>query len=417
MEAGAGKITCNDESSKEESTAEKGEESADEKPAADDEVEEGSGRNGDPESEGANDESGNSGNTKDAGDDEERGRIPYHETSDISGGEDGSNSFEVVDDIEDPNERAASDVEKILTSVASEIVCEREEQNRTDVLNSDAGKVPLTAAHEGVTMTIKRAARVPETYIEQYDEISPMIKSISKRLQKSVAQVLRDRERGGKMTNLPMGRRLNIRSFAREDGKVFSKQILPDEQAKVAVALLLDESGSMGGSNRCTYARTAALIINDFCEASKTPLCVYGHTADTGAGSFSVEMFSYVEYEKVDNNDKYRLMDISARGNNRDGAALMYVAEKLMKRPEKNKLLILVSDGQPAASGYSGSAAEADLLSIKQYYKRRGIHLIAAAIGSDKEAIKRIYQDGYLDITDLDKLPQALTSIIKDYIV
>ena len=36
-------------------------------------------------------------------------------------------------------------------------------------------------------------------------------------------------------------------------------------------------------------------------------------------------------------------MDISARANNRDGAALRYVAEWLAKRPEEIKLLMLVS--------------------------------------------------------------------------
>ena len=81
-----------------------------------------------------------------------------------------------------------------------------------------------------------------------------------------------------------------------------------------------------------------------------------------------MELFSYAEFDGYDNDDKYRLMDISARGSNRDGAALRFVAEKLSKRPESVKLLILVSDGQPAADGYYGTAAEEDLRGIKQEY-------------------------------------------------
>lgn len=80
---------------------------------------------------------------------------------------------------------------------------------------------------------------------------------------------------------------------------------------------------------------------------------------------------------------KYRLMDISARGSNRDGAALRYVAEALSKRSEAVKLLILVSDGQPADTGYYGTAAEEDLRGIKQEYQRKGILFVAAAIGND----------------------------------
>ena len=68
-----------------------------------------------------------------------------------------------------------------------------------------------------------------------------------------------------------------------------------------------------------------------------------------------------------------------------DGAALRYVAEHLAKRPESQKLLIIISDGQPADCGYSGTEAEADLRGIKNEYRKRGIVIFAAAIGDDKE--------------------------------
>ena len=127
-------------------------------------------------------------------------------------------------------------------------------------------------------------------------------------------------------------------------------------------------------------------------------------------------LYSYAEFDSIDGNDKYRLMDISARNDNRDGAALRYVAEQLFKRQEEVKLLILVSDGQPAADGYYGSAAEEDLRGIKQEYRRKGILFVAAAIGDDKANIERIYGDSYLDITDLNQLPVKLTTIVKRHI-
>ena len=87
-----------------------------------------------------------------------------------------------------------------------------------------------------------------------------------------------------------------------------------------------------------------------------------------------------------------------------------------MKRPEQAKLLILVSDGQPADYGYSGSAAEEDLRGIKQEYTRKGITFVAAAIGDDKPSIERIYGDSFLDITDLNQLPTKLTAVVKRHI-
>ena len=129
-----------------------------------------------------------------------------------------------------------------------------------------------------------------------------------------------------------------------------------------------------------------------------------------------VDLYSYAEFDAIDRDDRYRMMDISARGSNRDGAALRYVAERLTRRPEDVKLLMLVSDGQPADTGYFGTAAEEDLRGVKQEYQRKGVLFVAAAIGNDKENIERIYGDSFLDISELNKLPVKLAGIIKRFI-
>ncbi len=136
-------------------------------------------------------------------------------------------------------------------------------------------------------------------------------------------------------------------------------------------------------------------------------MAIYGHTEED-----DVELYAYAEFDSIDNKDHYRLMDMGARCGNRDGAALRYVAERLMTRPEAIKLLIIISDGQPAADNYYGTAAEADLRGIKKEYASKGIKIFAAAIGDDKENIQRIYQDGFLDITRLERLPVNLGKLV-----
>lgn len=159
----------------------------------------------------------------------------------------------------------------------------------------------------------------------------------------------------------------------------------------------------MCSCDRATYARATAIILYDFCRALDIPIMVYGHSTSSGR----VDLYSYAEFDAIDRDDRYRLMDISSRGSNRDGAALRYVAEQLAKRTEDVKILMLVSDGQPADSGYYGTAAEEDLRGVKQEYQRKGILFVAAAIGADKDNIERIYGDSFLDITDLNKLPRS----------
>jgi cobalamin biosynthesis protein CobT len=306
---------------------------------------------------------------------------------------------------------AVSDIERLLDSMAEKAVTTQLENQRCAELNDLARNISYGDIHSGVSVKIHRIADVEDEMKEQYREISPQLLHISKLLQRSVSQQLRDRRHGGKLTGLLMGRRLDAHALSRNDGRVFYKNALPNEIPELAVALLNDESGSMCSCDRATYARAASIILYDFCRALEIPVMVYGHSANTG-----VDLYSYAEFDAIDSDDCCRLMDISARNSNRDGAALRFVADRLSKRPEDVKILILISDGQPAAPGYSGTAAEEDLRGVKHEYSRKGILFIAAAIGDDKENIERIYGDGFLDIADLNKLPAALTNVIKRHI-
>ena len=351
------------------------------------------------------------GNGKQGGSTEENGRIPYQQTENLSapvgGGVTRNEEYQ-----REQYEHAAADIERILDKMAEKAACEELENERTRELNDAAQNISYGNIHEGVAIRINRIASVDEELVDQYNAISSPLISISRQLQRSLIKQLQENRRGGKQTGLIMGRRLDTHALCRNDGKVFYSNKLPNEMPELAVGLLLDESGSMGSCDRCTYARASAIILYDFCESLGIPVMVYGHSTDY----HDVELYSYAEFDGFDQDDKYRLMDIDARGSNRDGAALRYVAENLSKRAEAVKLLILVSDGQPAHSGYGGSAAEEDLRGIKQEYQRKGIIFVAAAIGNDKENIERIYGDSFLDISDLNQLPTKLTNVVKRHI-
>lgn len=339
---------------------------------------------------------------------EETGRLPYQQTERVSEGSGGTTERNDAY-VRERYDHSAEDIEHLLDKMAERAACEQLENERTRELNDVAQSISYGDVHAGVDIRVNRIPAVDEELVEQYNAIAGPLLDISRQLQKSLLQQLKDKQRGGKQTGLMMGRRLDAHALCRNDGKVFYKNALPNEIPQMSVGLLLDESGSMCSCDRCTYARASAIILYDFCKALHIPVVVYGHST---SGS-NVELYSYAEFESIDNDDKYRMMDIAARGSNRDGAALRFVAEQLVRRPEEVKILILVSDGQPAAPGYYGSAAEEDLRGIKQEYRRKGILFIAAAIGEDKQNIERIYGDAFMDITDLNQLPVKLTAAVK----
>ncbi len=302
------------------------------------------------------------------------------------------------------------DFERILNVMAEKEAVEKRERALTARLRESVEDLPLTDIHTGCRFMIIRSVHPSAGAKECHDRMMKELKQVSRKLSEKMEELIRGEEESYD-TGLVMGRHLDMNSFARPDHRYFANRNIPDGEKKLAVCVLVDESGSMSWEDRSTYARTASLVLYDFCHNSGIPVSVYGHTEDAG----TVKIFSYADYGSVDGNDRYRLMDISARSSNRDGAALIFAAEQLLKRPEEKKLLILISDGQPAAYGYMGEAACEDLRGIKKYYRKRNVELIAAAVGDDKDVIEEIYGDGFLDISDLARLPERLVNVVMNY--
>lgn len=343
---------------------------------------------------------------------EETGRIALEKTSDLSVGNNPGISYS-FDYTGSGYEDAANDIKGVLTKLAKDLAELEYEENLSEELQKESNAIQYGNIHKGIHIYVNRMTHVPDRLKRSYDAVAGPLLDISRRLQQSISEILDKKRNGEKLNHLVYGRRLEPRNLYHNDSGYFSRTRLPGDPSELAVGLLIDESGSMGSVARLPMANQTAIILYDFCRSLDIPITIYGHTEDY---SDAVQLYSYAEFDSIDNQDCYRLMDMAARVANRDGAALRFVAEHLVKRPEELKILILISDGQPAGTGYYGTEAEKDLRAIKKEYRQKGVILFAAAIGSDKERIKRIYGDGFLDITDLNKLPKLLPQLITQYI-
>ena len=314
------------------------------------------------------------------------------------------------------NERADKEIEDLLEEMAEKAAESKLEDDRLSELQDFSDAIDYGRIHDGLTKKIFRQSTVDDSVVERYNAVAPELIKISKRLQKSILQQIKDARMGGRNYGLYMGKRLDRTALYRNDGRLFYKTNLPEDVPRLAVGLLLDESGSMCSGGRDITARATGIILYDFCRALDIPICIYGHSTYDAGGRENIALYAYSEFDEIDKNDKYRLMDVHARADNRDGAALRFVAERLMTRPEEEKILIIVSDGAPAAIGYYGDKPKGELQAIKREYTRKGILFQAAAIGDDKKRISEIYGDSFLDITDLNELPILLTKVIKRHI-
>lgn len=207
------------------------------------------------------------------------------------------------------------------------------------------------------------------------------------------------------------GSRFKASKVANPNLRYFDKKTSIPKSPTLSVVILVDQSGSMDGSN-IEIARATAISLFEMCSELEISFAVFGHSADMNG--YDVLIDNYCYFGESQERDKRKLLKIHAGGNNRDGAALRYVSEILAKQPTEKKLLFVISDGQPAAFGYSGQLAKNDIQEVIKEYERAGIRFIAAAIDADKAQIKDIYEaHRFLNIDNVETLPTKLQLVIK----
>lgn len=283
-------------------------------------------------------------------------------------------------------------------------------------LNQQAREMVKGSSHEKVNLIVHR----PEATLahhREYHQIASTLMPVIRELVRKTVPLLEHEVSAESAKSRVYGTKFHAEKLASPDFRYYSQKCPPDEEPSLAVALRIDESASMSAFGRLDAAKQAAVAVYEFCESCKIPMLIYGDTADRSSLE-RMSLYSYIDYEDPSLNDKYCLMAIQGHSNNRDGMALRILAEKLMKAPQKTKLLISISDGQPKAMpDYTGEAAIADMKGVIQEYSRKGILFLAAAIGQDKETICDIYgQERFLDITDLRQLPARLVQVIAKYL-
>lgn len=321
---------------------------------------------------------------------------------------------------------------ELLEGVAQSMAEEAMEEEAAEALRKEITSLSQSSTHEGVPLTVERELRVSEADKARYEAFmndSDNLKAISKKLQKELLEALRDQKEGFRQRHRLSGRELDFRDVYRPDGRCFTNKKAPEDIPDMAISVLVDNSGSMCAlaessgekcESRLSTAKRAALLLYDFATGIGIPVSVAGHCTVGSLFSSGQEGVLYrvmADYEAISSNDCYRITKMEASGSNRDGMAIQIASELLVKRPERIKLLFILSDGLPNAENYSGEAAAEDIRRICRKARGKGVEVIAAAIGSDRENIKEIYGEECLDISDLSQLPKILTNIVKKRIL
>ena len=314
----------------------------------------------------------------------------------------GKNQKEQQQTEEDSQEMSASDMETHDKEIKKQ-------------LNKEARQIMKETIHEKEGLIVHRPAFQGKTQEARklQMQVMPIVESLSRQILELLDNEQTETYQKGKYE----GQRFNASRVAYGDLRNFDKKNPPHEQPSLAVAVRIDESGSMIRDDRIEAAKKAAIAIAEFAKKVDIPLLIYGDTADRSARE-KTSLFSYKEFEDGFQWLNEKFVTMKPRQNNRDGAALRLAAEKLNRQSATTKLLLNISDGQPKAlPDYTGKKAKEDIQSVLKEYERQGILFVSAAIGQDKEEIKSIYGESrFVDITDLNEFPKQMIQLIARYL-
>lgn len=366
----------------------------------------GKGSDSDDKSSDASDEGkakseGNSENTKD---EEDKGPLPEDPESGILKEID-EDSIDFDKEFEEVWEEAVID-EKEYAEINARLEKQVLEENKLEKA-PDENNVPNFNDIKGRGFTKASCKNVVEEgdslLQSSYDNLVEQMNSDITRLS---GQLKRATEKPHTVKTRRANGVLNIERYSKinvsQTTKLFDKRRLPNLN-DLAVFVNVDESGSMSG-RRITQAQATCVAIAEACARVQIPLYIMGFSADIA--SYDAYHLHYIRW-KNSLPERWSLMKMRARANNFDGYSIRYGSRILMKRPEKSKLLIVISDGQPAANAYSdySTVGVADTKDAVRQATADGIVVHGISIGGrSAEILKDIYGTHFTDNNDLSLL-------------
>ena len=268
--------------------------------------------------------------------------------------------------------------------------------------------------------SIQKYVEPDDEAIEMFDREHEELDRIARRVKKNLDKVIKERQKGDRLNGLYTGKQLDSAHTYRKDKRIFANKVLPEDIPDMEVCVLVDCSGSMCCGSRMDQSRKCAYITWKFCQFMEIPCSVYGHTTDAYPEKHVV-MTCVAHPDNLDKDDEKRIFMLRPEYDNRDGWAVNFCAEALSKSSATSKMLLIISDGLPAAVGYGDVLGKRDCQEVVKRYKKKGISVITAGIDDCASDIKSLYVDGinpkdaakFLDYSDMTQLPKAFATIIK----
>lgn len=253
-----------------------------------------------------------------------------------------------------------------------------------------------------------------QAIIDEYKPVAHRIKQIIDLLTPEGVQRVRNMEDGDEVDiNAAIDAMIAIRMGEQPSTRITMRNVLKNRDLAVVVLLDLSESTNeaMQGSDKTVLqlTREAATLVSTAIEGIGDPFAVHGFASD---GRHDVQYYRFKDFNQhFDDEAKSRLAGMKGGLSTRMGAALRHAGNHLLRQNEKRKLVLLVTDGEPA------DIDERDPQHLRHDTKKAVEELYSTGVltycltldPNADDYVKRIFgANNYTVIDHVDRLPEQL---------
>ena len=256
-----------------------------------------------------------------------------------------------------------------------------------------------------------------QAIIDEYKPIAHRIKQIIDLLTPEGVQRVRNMEDGDEVDiNAAIDAMVAIRMGEQPNTRITMRNVLNTRDLSVVLLLDLSESTneSMNGSEKTVLqlTREAATLVGTAIEGIGDPFAIHGFASD---GRHDVQYYRFKDFNQhFDDEVKSRLAGMKGGLSTRMGGALRHAGQHLLKQQEKRKLVLLVTDGEPA------DIDERDPQHLRHDTKKAVEELYSTGVltycltldSNADDYVKRIFgENNYTIIDNVERLPEKLPTL------
>ncbi|MCG6938181.1 MAG: VWA domain-containing protein [Gammaproteobacteria bacterium] len=253
--------------------------------------------------------------------------------------------------------------------------------------------------------------------LQEYRPIAHRIKQIIDLLTPEGVQRIRGMEDGDEIDiNAAVDAMVSIRMGEQPNPRITMRNVVKSRDLSVVVLMDLSESTNeaMAGSDKTVLqlTREAATLVSTAINGIGDPFALHGFASD---GRHDVQYYRFKDFNQhFDDDAKSRLAGMKGGLSTRMGAALRHAGYHLMRQPERRKLILLVTDGEPAdIDERDPQHLRFDTKKAVEELYSTGILTYCLTLDSNADAyVKRIFgENNYTIIDNVDRLPEKLPTL------